>query len=204
MNFYLKLEIKCDNKGPELCSWNILANFFAGFLLPTLLLPNNHFSFSVLFPHCHPILVDFVTGNTYSLSCENVADVSWKRDKTNWLHWQSLILTLAERGVFWQDRDLNAQILKLSTSRCMFKQKNKEPFGTKWRAWGVLSVGRGSCFGSETNAQQPVFCLSAPVPSPHLSNPMPLAYWENITPKGTHMCTNSKFYPCHMLVHLYH
>lgn len=53
-----------------------------------------------------------------------------------------LELSLAGRGGFWQRRELSAQISKLSDSRCMFKQENKEPSGTKLRVLGVLSVGR--------------------------------------------------------------
>lgn len=68
----------------------------------------------------------------------------------------------------------------------------------------MLSLGRGICFSSETNAQLHVFWLSILVPSSHLCNPVPPACWENIPLEGTHMATNSNFHPCHMPVHLYY
>lgn len=66
----------------------------------------------------------------------------WKEEKTNWQVWQSLVLSLAETVGSWQQKELNAQILKLSDSRCMFKRENKGPSGMKLRALGTLSVER--------------------------------------------------------------
>lgn len=66
----------------------------------------------------------------------------WKEDKTNWQVWQSLVLSLTGRDGSWQQKELNAQILNLSDSRCMFKRENKGPSGMKLRILCMLSVVR--------------------------------------------------------------
>lgn len=130
--------------------------------------------FSVQPSHCHYIFVSFFLLGMFPFMWKCSWYLFGKEIRLIGYFGNRLVLSLAGRSGFWQERELNVQILKLSASRCMFKQENKEPSGTKLRALGVLSVRRGICFSSETNAQLHVW-LSAPIPLPHLGNPVLLA-----------------------------
>lgn len=59
----------------------------------------------------------------------------WKEDKTNWQVWQALVLSLAGRDGSWQQKELNAQTLKLSDSRCLFKERTKDLLEWSWEFW---------------------------------------------------------------------
>lgn len=78
-------------------------------------------------------------------------------------------------------------------------RRTKNTLEQSWELWVCCQLE-----GESVSAQLHVFWLSAPVPLPHLCNPVPPACWENITLKGTHRATNSNSHPCHMTMHLYY
>lgn len=74
----------------------------------------------------------------------------------------------------------NAQILKLSCSRCTSKRENKGPSGVKLRLLGRVSVGRDSDFFM---AHLCVSCAFCAAPSPHTSPTSHICLLRKYDPK---------------------
>lgn len=74
-------------------------------------------------------------------------------------------------------------------------RRTKNTLEQSWEPWVCCQLE-----GESVSAQKQMLnsmCFDfAPVPLPHLCNPVPLACWENITLKGTHRASNSNSHPC--------
>lgn len=158
-------------QGPGLGSWHTPSD--SQLLWSTLLLPNDCLLPTAWLPYCHGISVGFYNWNA-PFHAEMWLVSLWKEEKTNWQVWQSLVLSLAETVGSWQQKELSAQILNLSESRCMFKRENKGPSGMKLRAQLHWSWVRRQWEGNILFCCSPLCVLTfCAAPTPYFSNIMP-------------------------------
>lgn len=173
-------------QGPGLGSWHTPSD--SQLLWSTLLLPNDCLLPTAWLPYCHGISVGFYNWNA-PFHAEMWLVSLWKEEKTNWQVWQSLVLSLAETVGSWQQKELSAQILNLSESRCMFKRENKGPSGMKLRALGASSVGREYTLLLFTSVCLDFLCRPHSLLLQHHAS----TCWENVIFKGTHMDAITNF-----------